>query len=118
MMEILLRLMNQLGVHVGKFVALQPSSCQINEFDMGEPVVAVSDTASHVQDAIDAQEQEKGSLSEYGIPIDFSDITDLGWPDLDFDKLMNSFIFDPFPAQQDTSGLVSQKELFGLDFGT
>ena len=86
---------------------------------MGEPVVAVSDTASHVQDTIGAHEQEKGTLSEYDVPIDFSDIFDLGWPDLDFDKLMNSFISDPFPpAQQDASGLVSHNELFGLDFGT
>ncbi|KAI1070809.1 hypothetical protein LB507_006780 [Fusarium sp. FIESC RH6] len=118
MMQILLGLMNRLGVHVGEFIALQPSSCidGSNESDITEPVVAVSDTASHVHNTFGAQEEL--TLSEYGIPIDFSDMPDLGWPDLDFDKLMNSFVSDPFPpAQQDTSRLVSQNELFGFDFG-
>ncbi|CAG7555269.1 unnamed protein product [Fusarium equiseti] len=119
-----LLLMNRLGVHVGDFVALQPSSCQINESDMVDPLIVVSDAASRIQNTLVentlvAQQQEQVTLSEYGIPIDFSDMPDLGWPDLDFDKLMNSFVFDPFPpAQQETIGLGFHNELFGLDCGT
>ena len=116
MMQILLGLMDRWGVHVGDFAALQPSSCRINEPVMVEPVVAVTDTANLLQTTPGAQHQQQVTLSEYGIPIDFSDMPDLGWPDLDFDKLMNSFVFEPF--QQDTPGLVSHNELFGLDFGT
>ncbi|KAH7173898.1 fungal-specific transcription factor domain-containing protein [Fusarium flagelliforme] len=120
MMKILLGLMDRLGVHVGEFVALQPSGCNTNgpdESNMAEPVTVVADAASHIQNTFGAQEQV--TLSEYGIPIDFSDMPDLGWPNLDFDKLMNSFVFNPFlPAQQETPGLGFHNELFGLNCGT
>ncbi|KAJ4007327.1 hypothetical protein NW766_010011 [Fusarium irregulare] len=124
MMEILLRMMNRLGVHVGEFVALGPSSCLTdvpNESEMAEPVAAgpTMDRYIHNLLAIDEYWRNGG---QGDLPISESDMNDIElpdvqWPDLDFDKLMNSFIFDPFPAQQDTSGLVSQNELFGLDFG-
>jgi len=120
MMGILLELMNRLGVHVGEFVALEPSSCHANgpeESDMAEPVIVVSNTVNQIQNTLDAKEQV--TLSEHGIPIDFSDMPDLGWPDLDFDKLMDSFVVEPFPpAQQDNLGLGFHNELFGLDRGT
>lgn len=124
MMEILLRMMNRLGVHVGEFVALGPSSCLTdvpNESEMAEPVAAGPTMERYIHNLLAIDEYWRNG-GQGDLPISESDMNDIElpdvqWPDLDFDKLMNSFIFDPFPAQQDTSGLVSQNELFGLDFG-
>ncbi|RBR25067.1 uncharacterized protein FIESC28_02124 [Fusarium coffeatum] len=122
MMEILLRLMNRLGVHVGEFVALGPSSCLADEpieSEAAQPVVAGPSMERYIHNLLAIDEYwRRGGQGD--LPISESDMRDIefpdvGWPDLDFNKLMNSFIFDP--AQQDTSGLVSQNELFGLDFG-
>ncbi|KAH7158478.1 fungal-specific transcription factor domain-containing protein, partial [Fusarium sp. MPI-SDFR-AT-0072] len=86
-MKILLGTMNRLGVNVGEFVAIEPTSCQdghLGEVDMSEVAEVGSDMAYQISAVPQVQQPT---------PETIADFSSMELSDFDIDQIMQSFVF-------------------------
>ncbi|KAI7764589.1 hypothetical protein LZL87_003794 [Fusarium oxysporum] len=86
-MKILLGTMNRLGVNVGEFVAIEPTSCQdghLGEIDMSEVAEVGSDMAYQISAVPQVQQPT---------PETIADFSSMELSDFDIDQIMQSFLF-------------------------
>ncbi|KAF4946740.1 hypothetical protein FGADI_10944 [Fusarium gaditjirri] len=95
-MKILLGIMNLLGVDVGEFVAIEPTSCQdghLGEVDISQLSEVSSDITYQGPDI---------SVMQQPTPVTAVDISNMELSDFDIDQIMQSFVFEaPAMAQDD-----------------
>ncbi|KAF5601681.1 Nit-4-like protein [Fusarium subglutinans] len=95
-MKILFGIMKRLGVNVGEFVAIEPTSCQdghLGQIDISE--------LSQVDPDIMYQEPDV-SVMQQPTPDTAVDFSNLEFSDFDIDQIMQSFVFEaPLMAQGD-----------------
>jgi hypothetical protein len=87
-MKILLGIMNRLGVNVGEFVAIEPTSCQdghLGEVDMPEVAEVVPDITYQVPGM---------SMMQQLTPDTAVDFSDMELSDFDIDQVIQSFVFE------------------------
>ncbi|KAI1024602.1 hypothetical protein LB503_007179 [Fusarium chuoi] len=95
-MKILLGIMNRLGVNVGEFVAIEPTSCQ--DGHLGQ--IDLSDL-SEIGPDIMYQEPDV-SVTQQPTPDTAVDFSNLEVSDFDIDQIIQSFMFEiPLMAQED-----------------
>ncbi|KAI1059817.1 hypothetical protein LB506_008904 [Fusarium annulatum] len=95
-MKILLGIMNRLGVNVGEFVAIEPTSCQ--DGHLGQ--IDLSDL-SEIGPDIMYQEPDV-SVTQQPTPDTAVDFSNLEVSDFDIDRIIQSFVFEaPLMAQED-----------------
>ncbi|KAM0555897.1 hypothetical protein ACHAPJ_006299 [Fusarium lateritium] len=101
-MRILLGIMDRLDVNVGDFVAMDPTSCQMNVSSMMD-----GHEPAGIEPSIQAQVSNTPGLpslvpdSDTEMPIDFQINTDLTLTDFDIDQIMQSFIMEnPLSTKQ------------------
>ncbi|KAF5597937.1 nitrogen assimilation transcription factor nirA [Fusarium pseudocircinatum] len=95
-MKILLGIMNRLGVNVGEFVAIEPTSCQdghLGEADVSELSEVSPDILYQGPDV---------SVTQQPTPDTAVDFSSLEVSDFDIDQIMRSFLFEaPTMGQED-----------------
>ena len=95
-MKILLGIMDRLGVDVGEFVAIEPTSCQdghLGQVDLSELSEVSPDITYQVSDM---------SVMQQPTPDTAVDLSNLELCDFDIDQIIQSFVFEtPAMAQED-----------------
>ncbi|EXK29799.1 hypothetical protein FOXG_20600 [Fusarium oxysporum f. sp. lycopersici 4287] len=110
-MKILLGIMNRLGVNVGEFVAIEPTSCQdghLGEVDMSEVAEVGSDIAYQIS-AVPLVQQPTPDTT-----VDFSSME---LSDFDIDQVMQSFVFEVPAMPQEDLVLMSEPGFNNYDTG-
>ncbi|KAJ4252919.1 hypothetical protein NW762_010825 [Fusarium torreyae] len=101
-MKILLGIMERLDVNVGDFVAIDPTSCQMNytnAINGHDPAVIEPRIGNQVPDALGLPPLVPDTDTE--MSIDFQINTDLTLTDFDIDQIMQSFVVEgPVPTKQ------------------
>lgn len=110
-MKILLGIMNRLGVNVGEFVAIEPTSCQdghLGEVDMSEVAEVGSDIAYQISAV---------PLVQQPTPDTIVDFSSMELSDFDIDQVMQSFVFEVPAMPQEDLVLMSEPGFNNYDTG-
>ncbi|KAJ4087645.1 hypothetical protein NW756_007793 [Fusarium oxysporum] len=110
-MKILLGIMNRLGINVGEFVAIEPTSCQdghLGEVDMSEVAEVGSDIAYQISAV---------PLVQQPTPDTIVDFSSMELSDFDIDQVMQSFVFEVPAMPQEDLVLMSEPGFNNYDTG-